>query len=125
MSNSSSSSSSSSGGVGCLGLLAVLLTVLFVGLKLTGHIAWSWVWVISPILIYAGLGVAVVVIILGVFLLGALGIGFAKGISNTISRKKAEKRREALRFAQAQPLGTFTGTGEKVKEPYKTHQWML
>ena len=26
----------------------VLLTVLLIGLKLTGHIAWSWVWVLSP-----------------------------------------------------------------------------
>ena len=41
-----SSSSSSSGGVGFTGLL----TVLFVGLKLTGFIAWSWFWVLSPII---------------------------------------------------------------------------
>lgn len=26
-----------------------LLTVLFVGLKLTGYINWSWWWVLSPI----------------------------------------------------------------------------
>jgi len=26
-----------------------LLTILFVGLKLTGYIAWSWFWVVSPI----------------------------------------------------------------------------
>ncbi len=26
----------------------VLLTILFVGLKLTGHIDWSWWWVLSP-----------------------------------------------------------------------------
>lgn len=25
-----------------------LLTILFIGLKLTGHIGWSWVWVLSP-----------------------------------------------------------------------------
>lgn len=25
-----------------------LLTLLFIGLKLTGHIAWSWWWVLSP-----------------------------------------------------------------------------
>lgn len=31
--------------------LANLLTTLFVGLKLTNHIDWSWFWVISPILI--------------------------------------------------------------------------
>jgi uncharacterized protein (DUF983 family) len=41
MSNNSSSSSS---GIGFPGLL----TVLFVGLKLTGHITWSWWWVLSP-----------------------------------------------------------------------------
>lgn len=40
-----SSSSSSSGGIGFNGLL----TVLFVGLKLTNVIAWSWWWVLSPI----------------------------------------------------------------------------
>ena len=26
-----------------------LLTVLFIGLKLTGHIDWSWWWVLSPL----------------------------------------------------------------------------
>ena len=41
----SNSSSSSSGGIGFTGLL----TVLFVGLKLTNVIAWSWWWVLSPI----------------------------------------------------------------------------
>lgn len=40
-----SSSSTSSGGVGFAGLLAVL----FIGLKLTGNIAWSWWWVLSPL----------------------------------------------------------------------------
>ena len=26
-----------------------LLLVLFIGLKLTGYITWSWVWVLSPL----------------------------------------------------------------------------
>ena len=39
------SSSSSSSGIGFTGLL----TVLFVGLKLTGYISWPWIWVLSPI----------------------------------------------------------------------------
>lgn len=38
-------SNGNTGGVGFLGLL----TLLFIGLKLTGHIAWSWIWVLSPI----------------------------------------------------------------------------
>jgi uncharacterized protein (DUF983 family) len=29
--------------------LPALLTVLFVGLKLTNYIAWSWWWVLSPL----------------------------------------------------------------------------
>lgn len=31
------------------GGLPALLTALFVGLKLTNHIDWSWWWVVSPI----------------------------------------------------------------------------
>jgi hypothetical protein len=32
--------------------LVTALTVLFIGLKLTGYISWSWVWVLSPVWIY-------------------------------------------------------------------------
>jgi uncharacterized protein (DUF983 family) len=46
MSNNTSSSSS---GIGFPGLL----TVLFIGLKLTGYISWSWWWVLSPLWISA------------------------------------------------------------------------
>ena len=46
-----SSSSSSSSGIGFCGLL----TVLFVGLKLTDHIDWSWWWVLSPLWILPAL----------------------------------------------------------------------
>lgn len=48
-------SSSSSSGIGFVGLL----TVLFIALKLTGYIAWSWWWVLSPIWISFIVGVAV------------------------------------------------------------------
>lgn len=37
-------SNAGEGGVGFLGLL----TVLFVGLKLTNFLAWSWWWVLAP-----------------------------------------------------------------------------
>jgi hypothetical protein len=33
-------------------LLSILLTVLFIGLKLTNIITWSWIWVISPLWIW-------------------------------------------------------------------------
>jgi len=40
-----SSSDSGSCGIGFCGLL----TVLFIGLKLTDYIDWSWWWILSPI----------------------------------------------------------------------------
>jgi ABC-type nickel/cobalt efflux system permease component RcnA len=48
---SNSSSSSSSGGIGFVGLL----TIVFITLKLTGYIDWSWWWVLSPVLFSIGL----------------------------------------------------------------------
>lgn len=42
---SDTSLSSGSGGIG----LGGLLFVLFLGLKLTGHIDWSWWWVFAPL----------------------------------------------------------------------------
>jgi hypothetical protein len=48
--------------------LVTLLTVLFVGLKLTGYIAWSWWWVLSPLWISA---------LVGLFILGVLLIVLA------------------------------------------------
>ncbi len=54
----SSSSSSSSGGIGFTGLL----TVLFVGLKLTNVIAWPWLWVLSPLWIPLLLLIAILII---------------------------------------------------------------
>lgn len=46
-----------SGGIGFCGLL----TILFVGLKLTGHISWSWLWVLAPL--WASISFWLVVII--------------------------------------------------------------
>jgi hypothetical protein len=54
-----SNSSSSSSGIGFPGLL----TVLFIGLKLTGHITWSWLWVLSPLWISALIGLTVISIV--------------------------------------------------------------
>ena len=39
------SNSTQSGGIGFCGLL----TILFIGLKLTNYIEWSWFWVLSPL----------------------------------------------------------------------------
>ena len=56
MSNNTSSSSS--------GIFPSLLTVLFIGLKLTGHITWSWWWVLSPLWISALIGLTILAIVL-------------------------------------------------------------
>lgn len=49
-----------SGGIGFFGLL----TLLFIGLKLGGVIAWSWWWVLAPLWIPVALAVVIWVITL-------------------------------------------------------------
>ena len=66
----SDTSTSSSGGIGFAGLL----TILFIGLKLTGYISWSWLWVLSPLWISAGFVLAVLLIVL-------IGWGISKAVS--------------------------------------------
>ena len=55
-------SSSSSSGIGFVGLL----TIVFITLKLTGFIEWSWWWVLSPI--WGTALVVVLIIALGFWL---------------------------------------------------------
>lgn len=49
----------SSGGIGFLGLLAIA----FIVLKLCNVIAWSWLWVLSPIWVPVALALAIILII--------------------------------------------------------------
>ena len=62
---------SHSSGIGFFGLL----TILFIGLKLTGYIDWSWFWVLSPLLIGLGLWLLIVLVIV---LVAVKGSGRAK-----------------------------------------------
>jgi hypothetical protein len=63
------STTTNSGGIGFFGLL----TIVFITLKLTGYIAWSWWWVLAPLWGGAVLFLAIVAIfvlvssILGLF----------------------------------------------------------
>jgi hypothetical protein len=52
-----------------------LLTILFVGLKLTNHIDWSWWWVLSPTIFQVGM------------LVFFLGLGLLFGLLRVMSRK--------------------------------------
>lgn len=63
-----SNSSSSSGGIGFAGLL----TILFIGLKLTGYITWPWIWVLSPVIISVTLGLIILVALLSAGILVAV-----------------------------------------------------
>lgn len=53
-----STSTNKSGGIGFFGLLAIL----FIGLKLTGHINWSWWVVLMPL--YGPITLAIVIIVI-------------------------------------------------------------
>jgi hypothetical protein len=57
-----------SGGIGFLGLL----TVVFITLKLTGYIAWSWWWVLAPL--WGGLALALVILAIALLVVGIAGM---------------------------------------------------
>ena len=48
---------------GCITLIVVLVQIVFIGLKLINVINWSWWYVLSPTLIYAGLWFITAIII--------------------------------------------------------------
>ena len=52
-----SDSTPNSSGISFVGMLAIL----FIGLKLTGYIDWSWWWVLSPIWIPAIIVIVIVI----------------------------------------------------------------
>jgi len=65
-----SKSNTSSGGIGFCGLL----TIVFIVLKLTGYIAWSWWWVVAPMWIGFLVGIGVLLLCVGI-----LAVAHAKG----------------------------------------------
>ena len=46
------------------GFFTSALTILFIGLKLTGYLEWSWVWVLSPLWITFAAGLLLMAIVL-------------------------------------------------------------
>jgi len=55
-------SNNNTGGIGFAGLLAIV----FITLKLTGYIAWSWWWVLSPLWIPLALVVTILLFVTNV-----------------------------------------------------------
>mgnify|MGYP001285294143 CR=1 FL=1 len=63
------------------GSFSTLLLLLFIALKLTGHITWSWWWVLSPIWIPT----AITVVLFSIWVLVVY-----------IKKKKEEKKNEPV-----------------------------
>lgn len=55
-----STTSSSSGGIGFCGLL----TIVFIVLKLTNNIDWSWWWVVSPLWLPVAIAALIFVVVM-------------------------------------------------------------
>jgi len=64
------SSKNTSSSIGFSGML----TVLFIGLKLTDNIEWSWWWVLSPVWI----SILIVLLVLVVILIVAVLVGLSE-----------------------------------------------
>ncbi len=60
-----SNTSSSTGGIGFAGLL----TIVFITLKLTGFIAWSWLWVLAPVWVSILLALAIIAAYFGLVII--------------------------------------------------------
>lgn len=61
----SNNNNNSNGGIGFTGVL----TILFIALKLTGYINWSWWWVLSPVWISAIIFLVIFLVAIGVLFL--------------------------------------------------------
>jgi hypothetical protein len=56
-----------------------LLTILFIGLKLTNYINWSWLIVLSPMLIPFSIAIGVLILIpIGIFLYAIIVVGISE-----------------------------------------------
>lgn len=64
-------------GIGFGGMLAIL----FIGLKLTGYVTWSWWWVLSPLWIPA-------VIVLLICIIMIIGVGACTLLDYILNRRR-------------------------------------
>lgn len=91
---------SSAGGIGLIALLAII----FIAMKLTGAVEWSWWWVLSPLWIPAGFVAAV--------LIASLFILTVKEVTKSTGLRMAEKERTRTIDAQARVYGLERQPGE-------------
>jgi hypothetical protein len=67
------------------------LTLLFIGLKLTDHIVWSWWWVLSP------LWLPLSVILAGILFLAVFSKTFRAGFRKSYKDHQAQSQWERLK----------------------------
>lgn len=72
--------------------VALVTTLVFFILKVTNVLAWSWVWVLSPLWIYAALAVGVFVLLLLVFLICVIASAAVKTAEKIPLLKMAAER---------------------------------
>ena len=65
----SNATASASGGISFCGVLAIL----FIGLKLTDNIDWSWLWVLSPLWVPPAI-IFTILVLVGVVAVAALAV---------------------------------------------------
>ena len=51
------------------GIFSVVLTIIFSVLRLAEVISWSWIWVLSPILIYLSIAILAFIAVIGLYIL--------------------------------------------------------
>lgn len=95
--NNDNNSSSKAGGIGFLGLLALI----FITLKLTGVISWSWLWVLAPLWIPTALVIVILVVALIVLL-----------VKEVAKRSEADTRNTRDLDREAAELGIERGRKE-------------
>ena len=62
-----------------------ILTLLFIGLKLTGFITWSWIWVLAPLWIPISIALVLLSVVILLVALGKIDI------DKTVKYERKEK----------------------------------
>jgi len=73
---------------------ATLLGILFIGLKLTGHIDWSWVWVLAPFWVGLAVFVGIIALIAAGGLLWMILGGIVAGLESLGGRARRPKKKK-------------------------------
>ena len=109
---SKNSKSSSSEGVAVLSLLALI----FIILKLTGSIGWSWWWVLSPLWIPA----AIALLIFAVTLIGIVAVAIGKINGIPVAKGENIDRIAELHGLQRGFMDSDERLRKRIREAMKT-----